>query len=163
MNFQTGNIDKTYKNIGNDTAYDVNGAFIGASAVIPVKRNRNSHSYDETLQMLLKDCGRTIRKVSLGAPVEPGVENTIHFVQMSGAVPPEVILNDLVTFEWETCTTYADRDGTRHGTCDIYLLTTRDVPNLPEAERISGTSELPCDGVARTGYFAPMIGGHCQN
>jgi hypothetical protein len=157
--FCFGNIDKTYKNIGDTTAYDVSGVLFERAIVVPVKRTGDPF-YDERLKVNPNDCATTFRLQ--GVPLERGIEETIHLREGTVGVPPQVKDGDLVTFDYETCTTYADKEGIRHGTCDLYSLYTHDVLNLPSVDKILGTPELPCDGVERTGSFVPMVGGHCQ-
>jgi hypothetical protein len=156
---QLGDIDIIYKNIGNGTAYDVGWFPFNNWAVIPVKRTGIA-IYDEGIQVTPKDC--THYFMVRGAPLEPGVEGTVHIASSGPTVPPQVKDGDLVRFEEEICTPYADRYGNRHETCDLYELSTRDVPNLQSAEKILGTANLPCDGVERTAHFEPLIAGHCQ-
>jgi len=158
--FQFGNIVKTYKNIGNETAYDVSGMIFAEMIVIPTKDSAKSIS-DQEPKLAPKDC-TTDWKLP-GAPLEPGGESSVVLLNGSASVPPEVQQGDSVFVEYKTCTTYADSAEGRHGTCDLYRLVTHDVQDLPRAYSVLGTPELPCDGVERTAEFVAVTGGHCQN
>lgn len=156
--FGTGDMDITFKNIGTDTAYDVNEIGSDFAEVIPQKRTGTP--VDQGLQVTQSDCFPKFRLP--GAPLEPGIEQTIHSGVGGATVAAQVTDKDLVSFEYKTCVHYADSEGQQHATCDVYLLRTHDVSDPRLANDPIGTDQLPCDEVERHGEFFPIIGAHCQ-
>jgi hypothetical protein len=141
------------KNVGNETAYNVNPFFF-FQTILPERQISANHRVD----IPQGNCDLIAPIFGKGASIIPGQERYFQIRQGAGTLPKITATEPLQLYS-TNCVYYSDRDGTRHGTCAVFGFT---FPSEKPLDKIWGTPTFFCDGFPKSGKFWETLDRGCS-